>query len=92
MMDSETKIIHICEVCDKQEVLTPEEGFNSGWDYPPQMGAFGVVSPRTCGNCTVNDTLWWALMFDKVSPDELDGRKKATMERILEEPESIFAG
>lgn len=90
MSFSDKKFVHICEVCDKQEVLTPEEGFNAGWDYPPQMGAFGVISPRTCGNCTVNDTLWWALMVDKVSPEELDARKKATMERILEEPESIL--
>lgn len=32
------KLIHICEVCGKTEILTPEEAFNDGWDYPPRMG------------------------------------------------------
>lgn len=34
------KLIHICEVCGKTEILTPEEAFNDGWDYPPRMGGF----------------------------------------------------
>ena len=33
------KLIHICEVCGKTEILTPEEAFNEGWDYPPRMGS-----------------------------------------------------
>ena len=45
------KLIHICEVCGKTETLTPEEAFNEGWDYPPRMGGFGIVGPRTCGDC-----------------------------------------
>lgn len=32
---------HICEVCGVEEILTPETGFEAGWDYPPKMGAFG---------------------------------------------------
>lgn len=28
------KLIHICEVCGKKEILTPEEAFEQGWDYP----------------------------------------------------------
>ena len=32
MMDK--KLIHICEVCGKTEIMTPEEAFNDGWDYP----------------------------------------------------------
>lgn len=59
-MAHEQKYIHICEVCGKTEILTPEEAFEDGWDYPPKMGAFGLVSPRTCGNCGIMDTLWWA--------------------------------
>ena len=35
------KLIHICEVCGKTEILTPEEAFNEGWDYLPRMGGFG---------------------------------------------------
>ena len=40
-------LLHICEVCGRTEVLTPQEAFDKGWDYPPMMGSFGVVSPRT---------------------------------------------
>ena len=31
------KLRHICEVCGKEEILTPEEAFEKGWDYPPMM-------------------------------------------------------
>ena len=51
------KLIHICEVCGKTELLTPEEAFNEGWDYPPRMGGFGIVGPRTCGDCPINLTV-----------------------------------
>lgn len=34
------KLIHICEVCGKTEIMTPEKAFNEGWDYPPKMGVF----------------------------------------------------
>ena len=37
------KLIHICEVCGKTEMLTPAEAFNDGWDYPPRMGGFGIA-------------------------------------------------
>ena len=40
-------LLHICEVCGRTEVLTPQEAFDKGWDYPPMMGSFGDVSPRT---------------------------------------------
>ena len=60
------KLIHICEVCGKTETLTPEEAFNEGWDYPPRMGGFGIVGPRTCGVCPINLTVWWALVSEKV--------------------------
>ena len=30
------KLIHICEVCGKAKIMTPEEAFNEGWDYPPR--------------------------------------------------------
>lgn len=36
------KLIHICEVCGKTEIMTPEAAFNDGWDYPPRMGPFGL--------------------------------------------------
>ena len=78
------KLIHICEVCGKTELLTPEEAFNEGWDYPPRMGGFGIVGPRTCGNCPINLTGWWALV------SELSQQQKETIKRIQGEPASIM--
>ena len=28
---ADQKLLHICEVCGKQELLTPNEGFEQGW-------------------------------------------------------------
>lgn len=27
------KLKHICEVCGRAEILTPEEAYRAGWDY-----------------------------------------------------------
>ena len=70
------KLIHICEVCGKTKILTPEEAFNEGWDYPPRMGSFGIVSPRTCGNCPIYLTVWWALVSEKKNISELSYKQR----------------
>ena len=57
-MDKAQKLKHICEVCGKEELLAPEEAFLAGWDYPPRMGAFGIVSPRTCPDCSMMDAIY----------------------------------
>jgi hypothetical protein len=82
-------LLHVCEVCDKSETLDIASAFEQGWDYPPRMGAFGIISPRTCGSCGIEDTLWWQLMVDKVDVKDLDEKYKKTLTRILAEPESI---
>ena len=82
--------MHVCEVCGTSEVLDSDDAFNAGWDYPPRMGAFGVVSPRTCGRCGMDETLWWAVMMDNLSFEDLNDKQKATLERIANEPESIL--
>ena len=81
---------HICENCGKEALLTSDEGFNCGWDYPPRMGAFKIVSPRTCGECPINTTLWWALTVGKIPTEQLNPKQLQTLERILNEPESIL--
>jgi len=84
------KLRHVCEVCGKEEVLTPDEAFEKGWDYPPRMGMFGVLSPRTCGECAMVDTIWWKLMYQNVKPEDLSDKDKLTLSRILNEPASIL--
>lgn len=90
-MTKDYKLMHVCEVCGKTEILTPDEAFEAGWDYPPRMGSFGVISPRTCGDCTIDRTLYWALMAGGIKNREaLSETQKETLDRILNEPYSII--
>jgi hypothetical protein len=82
-------LIHICENCGKTEILTPEEAYEQGWDYPPMMGTFGIVSPRTCGDCGYETTLWRELAIKETLIDQLSDEHKETLMRILGEPDSI---
>lgn len=86
----DNKLIHICEVCGKTEIMTLEEAFNDGWAYSPKMGKFGIASPRTCGNCPINLTVWWALVSEKKNISELSQKQRETIMRIQGEPESII--
>ena len=79
---------HICEVCGKKEFLTADEAFYAGWDYPPHFGAFGVVSPRTCPDCDMMDTAWFALQLNK-SVEKLTEKQRESVLRILGEPGNI---
>jgi hypothetical protein len=85
---------HYCEVCGRKEFITADEAFNDGWDYPPQIGSFGMLSPRTCGDCTMENTLYMKInspnrlpiVFEKeLTPEEL-----ITWRRIKAEPESLL--
>jgi hypothetical protein len=51
----------VCEVDGHTEHLTDRQAFDAGWDYPPFMGTWGIVSPRTCPNHGIEHTAWWAL-------------------------------
>ena len=84
------RMLHICEVCGRTEILTPQEAYDMGWDYPPFMGSFGVVSPRTCPDCMMMDTAWAAITLNGVKPDDLSDRQKQAIMRIVREPESIL--
>ena len=84
------KLRHICEVCGKEELLTSDEAYEKGWDYPPFMGEFGVLSPRTCPNCLMKDTLWYKFQFEGKTLDTLTDKEKDFLVRISMEPESII--
>jgi hypothetical protein len=72
-----------CEVCGRVEHLTEKDAFDTGWDYPPFIGRWGVVSPRTCGggSCGIDKTAYWAVM----NGAELTEQQARTITRILEE-------
>lgn len=80
----------ICEVCGKEEILTEEGIFLKGWDYPPCMGTYGIVSPRTCPECPISKTLWWDLVQNKKSLQQLSEKQRETLKRIMQEPKNIF--
>lgn len=63
---------------------------DEGWDYPPRMGSFRNLSPRTCPNCTIEKTVWWALAMEGKSVQDLDDKQIKTLLRIMMEPESIM--
>lgn len=81
---------HYCEVCGKRELLTADEAFEQGWDYPPRMGKFGRLSPRTCGNCLITGTLWMKLYSGKEDIFVLTKRERETLDCITNEPESLM--
>lgn len=85
---------HLCEVCGKVKVMTSKEAYDEGWDYPGEDGiyksmpgfGFGIMSPRTCEKCGMEETAYWALVAEKKSIEQLDERKKQAIERIVQEP------
>jgi hypothetical protein len=89
MTDTEPQWRHICEVCGVEEILTPSEAFDLGWDYPPRMGRFGVLGPRCCPRCPNVRTVWWALVIDGYTEDMLTEAQQQTVRRIAGEPGSI---
>ena len=80
----------ICEVCGRKEILTPQEAFDQGWDYPPMMGHFGVLSPRTCPNCNMMDTVWAAITMLGKRAEDLTDEQQQVIVRIVSEPDSIL--
>ena len=84
---------HYCEVCGKKVFCTAQEAFDSGWDYPPQLGTFGSLGPRTCGKCSITDTLWWKVQQQElpiVIEKDLTAEELKTWRRIKKEPESLL--
>lgn len=84
------KLKHICEVCGLEKILTSEEAYNLGWDYPPLSCSFGMVAARTCPNCTIEKTVWWALAMEGKALEDLSKRQIEVLTRINNEPLSIL--
>lgn len=63
--------VHWCESCGREESLDSRDAYKAGWDFPPHMGTWGVVSPRTCPNCPIQTTASWALAVEERSIDKV---------------------
>ena len=85
---------HYCEVCGKKEFITAETAYNTGWDYPPNIGCFGLLGPRRCGDCSLEDTLFWKVHTNGSLPIVMEGalisEELVTWKRIKDEPESLL--
>jgi hypothetical protein len=90
----ERKFWHYCEVCGKKEFITAKEALNDGWDYPPDIGLFGLLGPRTCGDCLLIDTLFWKINTNATLPIVIEGdlssEELVTWRRIKGEPASLL--
>lgn len=84
------KMKYICEICGKTEIMTPEEAYQEGWDYPPFMGSYRMVSARTCPSCPMLETAWAALVIEKKTYAELTDKQKETIKRIQGEPGNMI--
>lgn len=85
MAESTETFEHWCEVCWKTEVMSSEEAFRKGWDFPPRMGQWGVISPRTCPTCPMNSTVWWAVAMDGFDAKQLSSQQREVAARIMAE-------
>lgn len=81
-------------MCGKKRFMTAKEAFSNGWDYPPDIGCFGLLGPRKCGDCLLKDTLFWKINTDGVLPIVIEGdlssEELVTWRRIKGEPESLL--
>ena len=89
-MGKKKRVRYICAVCKKEEIDIEEKLFQKGWDYPPNLGEFRVVSPRTCPDCPITKTLWWAINIEHKNTEELTNDQRQTLARILSEPNNIY--
>ena len=84
---------HYCEVCGTKAYCTAQEAFDDGWDYPPQIGSFGLLGPRTCGKCGITNTLFWKVQQQTlpiVLENVLTEEELEIWQRIKTEPESLL--
>lgn len=79
---------YVCEACGTVEVLTAQKAFEDGWDYPPFIGTYGVLGPRTCGKCPVTATLWWRIMTGQTQV-AMSLTDLAIIKRVEGEPGSL---
>ena len=83
------KFRYICETCGREEIMTSDDAHDKGWDYPPRMGTYGVLSPRTCPRCAISTTVYWKVAVGHVPFNELSQHDIGVIQRIQSEPASL---
>lgn len=92
-LDETTVNEYECEVCGTKESLTEEQAYQAGWDYPPFIGVWGILSPRTCPNCTVEQTAYWFLITRSAEDQTpIPENHMKTIKRIMAETEGPSGG
>ena len=90
--DNENVNVYVCETCGREDRCTEEEAYQAGWDYPPFIGLWTVVSPRPCPNCVIDTTAYWFLLNRKADDSTpIPERHMATLKRILAEEGPVRA-
>lgn len=82
-LNTENLYHYVCEVCGVEKDLTEDEAFKSGWDYPPFIGIWGVLSARTCGKCPINKTAYWHVLTQ--GTHDIPENHMATIKRVMAE-------
>jgi predicted metal-binding protein len=74
-----------CEGCGAIFNGTAEQAFEEGWDTPERF-----VSHCTCGNCTIDKTVWWKVVVLKqpITAEEED--RLVLYNKIYEEAKSAL--
>lgn len=85
MTESTESFEHWCEACGKTEVMTSGEAYRKGWDFPPRMGQWGVISLRTCPTCPMNRPVGWAVALDGYDAKHLSPEQRVIAARIVAE-------
>ena len=83
---------YICENCGRIGIYeNPKQAFKEGWDYPPSMYHYKMISPRTCPNCGIETTLFWAISTAEVKKfEDMSVKQKLVFFLITGEPNTII--
>lgn len=81
--------LHYCEVCGKKEWIRRNKQLRLD-GYPPQVGKFGEIGPRVCGDCSPGDSLLFNLarsagLFDFL-PDGMTSNQRLIWESVFLNP------
>lgn len=86
MSTSNTYYTYTCEGCSATFNGSVKEGFDLGWDLPPQG-----FQHTTCPHCTINTTVWWKVAVEKQepTPDEIELLNRNTALMMGIDPDSL---